>query len=46
MQPKWLEWAGQIRAISQAGLACSQDMYDLGRFEMLRRHPDKEAMLD
>ncbi|MGZ7440489.1 NUDIX hydrolase [Paenibacillus sp. TH7-28] len=35
-QPLWLEWAKQIQAISQAGLAYSKDMYDLERFEMLR----------
>lgn len=33
---QWLEWAKQIQAISQAGLAYSKDMYDLERFEMLR----------
>lgn len=32
----WLEWAKQIQAISQAGLAYSKDRYDLERFEMLR----------
>ncbi|MBQ4898843.1 NUDIX hydrolase [Paenibacillus sp. Marseille-P2973] len=36
MQLKWLEWAKQIQAISQAGLAYSKDIYDLERFEMLR----------
>ncbi|OWR27190.1 ADP-ribose pyrophosphatase [Saccharibacillus sp. O23] len=36
MQPKWLEWAKQIQAISQAGLEYSRDAYDLERFEMLR----------
>lgn len=36
MQLKWLEWAKQIQAISQAGLTYSKDMYDLERFEMLR----------
>lgn len=36
MQLKWLEWAKQIQAISQAGLAYSKDMYDLERFEQLR----------
>lgn len=36
MQLKWLEWAKQIQAISQAGLAYSKDPYDLERFEMLR----------
>ncbi|GIP53388.1 NUDIX hydrolase [Paenibacillus vini] len=36
MQLKWLEWAKQIQAISQAGFAYSKDIYDLERFEMLR----------
>jgi len=36
MQLKWLEWAKQIQAISQAGLAYSKDIYDIERFEMLR----------
>lgn len=36
MQLKWLEWAKQIQAISQTGLAYSKDIYDLERFEMLR----------
>ncbi|QHT61402.1 NUDIX hydrolase [Paenibacillus lycopersici] len=36
MQLKWLDWAKQIQAISQAGLAYSKDMYDLERFEQLR----------
>jgi ADP-ribose pyrophosphatase YjhB (NUDIX family) len=36
MQLKWLEWAKQIQAISQTGLAYSKDMYDLERFQMLR----------
>lgn len=36
MQLKWLEWAKQIQAISQAGLAYSNDIYDLDRFEQLR----------
>lgn len=35
-QLQWLEWAKQIQAISQAGLAYSKDMYDLERFQMLR----------
>jgi ADP-ribose pyrophosphatase YjhB (NUDIX family) len=33
---KWLEWARQIQAISQTGLAYSKDVYDLERFEALR----------
>ncbi|WP_274655388.1 NUDIX hydrolase [Paenibacillus humicola] len=36
MQLKWLEWAKQIQAISQTGLAYSKDVYDLERFEQLR----------
>lgn len=36
MQLKWLEWAKQIQAISQAGLEYSKDIYDLERFEQLR----------
>lgn len=36
MQKKWLEWAKQIQAISQNGLAYSKDIYDLERFEQLR----------
>ncbi|PLT30005.1 NUDIX hydrolase [Peribacillus deserti] len=36
MPVKWLEWAKQIQALSQAGLAFSKDIYDLERFEALR----------
>ncbi|MEC0094262.1 NUDIX hydrolase [Paenibacillus macquariensis] len=36
MNLKWLEWAKQIQAISQTGLAYSKDVYDLERFEQLR----------
>jgi hypothetical protein len=36
LQLKWLEWAKQIQAISQTGLAYSKDIYDIERFEMLR----------
>ncbi|WP_123043587.1 NUDIX hydrolase [Cohnella candidum] len=36
MPLKWLEWAKQIQAISQAGLEYSKDPYDLERFQMLR----------
>ncbi|AOZ94123.1 NUDIX hydrolase [Paenibacillus crassostreae] len=36
MNLKWLEWAKQIQAISQNGLAYSKDIYDLERFEQLR----------
>lgn len=33
---KWLEWAKQIQAVAQTGLAYSRDVYDLERFEQLR----------
>lgn len=36
MTQKWLEWAKEIQAISQAGLAYSKDVYDKERFEHLR----------
>jgi ADP-ribose pyrophosphatase YjhB (NUDIX family) len=37
MEPKWLEWAKRIRAISQSGLAYTQDMYDVERYKQLRQ---------
>ncbi|OEH94173.1 NUDIX hydrolase [Bacillus solimangrovi] len=37
MSHKWLEWAKQIQSISQAGLAFSKDLYDLERYETLRK---------
>jgi ADP-ribose pyrophosphatase YjhB (NUDIX family) len=36
VEPKWLEWAKQLQAISQAGLTYSKDVYDLERFELIR----------
>jgi hypothetical protein len=36
MEHKWLEWAKQIQAIAQAGLAYSKDVYDIERFQQLR----------
>ena len=36
MEPKWLEWAKRIRAISQSGLAYTRDEYDAERYEKLR----------
>jgi ADP-ribose pyrophosphatase YjhB (NUDIX family) len=36
VEPKWLEWAKQLQAISQAGLTYSKDVYDIERFEMIR----------
>lgn len=34
--PKWLEWAKQIQAIAQTGLAYTKDVYDAERYEALR----------
>lgn len=36
MSPKWLEWAKQIQSIAQAGIAYSNNDYDLERYEELR----------
>ncbi len=36
VQLKWLEWAKQMQAISQAGLEYSRDVYDIERFQQLR----------
>lgn len=37
MQTKWLERAQRIRAIAQAGLAFSKDVYDRERYEELMK---------
>jgi ADP-ribose pyrophosphatase YjhB (NUDIX family) len=37
MDPKWLEWAKQLQSIAQAGLTYSKDVYDLERFELIRK---------
>ncbi|MCM3032404.1 MULTISPECIES: NUDIX hydrolase [unclassified Niallia] len=37
MEPKWLEWSKQLQAISQAGLSYSKDVYDIERFEAIRK---------
>ncbi|KKI90842.1 ADP-ribose pyrophosphatase [Bacillus sp. SA1-12] len=37
MEPKWLEWAKQLQSIAQAGLTYSKDVYDLERFELIRK---------
>ena len=34
--PKWIEWAGKMQAISQAGLTYSENPYDLDRYRQLR----------
>ncbi|WP_460325396.1 NUDIX hydrolase [Paenibacillus sp. YSY-4.3] len=36
MDPKWLEWAKQIQALAQTGLAYTKDVYDAERYEALR----------
>jgi ADP-ribose pyrophosphatase YjhB (NUDIX family) len=37
MSNRWLEWAKRIQALSQAGIEYSKDVYDLERFEELRK---------
>lgn len=37
MEPKWLEWAKQLQSIAQAGLTYSKDVFDLERFEEIRK---------
>lgn len=36
MEEKWLKWAKEIQAIAQAGLAYTDNKYDIERYEMLR----------
>lgn len=37
LEPKWLYWAKQLQSIAQTGLAYSKDVYDLERFEEIRK---------
>lgn len=37
MSTQWLDWAKRIQALSQSGLAFSKDMYDIERYEELRK---------
>ncbi|MEC2323038.1 NUDIX hydrolase [Lederbergia lenta] len=37
MMEKWLEWSKRIQSIAQAGIAFSKDVYDIERFEELRK---------
>lgn len=37
MEPKWLDWAKQLQSIAQAGLTYSKDVYDIERFEQIRK---------
>ena len=34
---EWLEWAKRIQALSQTGLTYSKDIYDIERYEELRK---------
>lgn len=35
-QPKWLDWAVELQALAQAGLAYGKDKYDLERYARIR----------
>ncbi|MFS0690692.1 NUDIX hydrolase [Sporosarcina sp. 179-K 8C2 HS] len=37
MSTIWLDWAKRIQALSQSGLAFSKDIYDIERYEELRK---------
>ncbi|MDT8303328.1 MAG: NUDIX hydrolase [Sedimentisphaerales bacterium] len=37
MEPDWLKWAKQLTAVSQNGLAYAEDVYDIERYETIRR---------
>ncbi|WP_339253262.1 NUDIX hydrolase [Sporosarcina sp. FSL W8-0480] len=37
MSTQWLNWAKRIQALSQSGLAFSKDIYDIERYEELRK---------
>jgi ADP-ribose pyrophosphatase YjhB (NUDIX family) len=34
--PKWLEWAREIQALCQTGLAYTQDIFDIHRYQRMR----------
>src|SRR5439155_4829078 len=36
MEPKWLEWAKALLALSQNGLTYSQNQFDIDRYEAIR----------
>lgn len=36
MNDKWLQWARQIQSIAQAGLAFTENQYDIDRYNQLR----------
>lgn len=37
MDPQWLTWAKQLQAIAQTGLTYAKDVYDIERYESVRR---------
>ncbi|MEN2465119.1 NUDIX hydrolase [Ornithinibacillus sp. FSL M8-0202] len=37
MEPNWLRWAKELQAIAQNGITYSKDVYDIERFEEVRR---------
>lgn len=37
MSHQWLDWAKRMQALSQAGLTFSKDIYDIERYEELRK---------
>ena len=37
MSYQWLEWAQRIQALAQNGLSFSKDVYDIERYEELRK---------
>lgn len=37
MSYKWLEWAKRIQSLSQSGLSFTNDVYDIERYEELRK---------
>lgn len=55
-QPKWIEWAHEIFSMSQAGLAYSQNPFDIERYKRLQEitaemiesqsHLEKDAVLE
>jgi hypothetical protein len=36
MEPKWLEWAKRLQALSQNGLTYARDPFDRERYEQIR----------
>ena len=36
MKEKWLEWAAKLQSVAQAGLAYSENQYDIDRYQQIR----------